>query len=498
MLGSFFTYAQLGVALIAAFFVTPLILRTIGTREYGLWLSSGEIVGYFLLLDFGVFVVLPWLIARADGQRHPADLKRYLVNGLVVAISVSIVLVLAFAVGQGQFPVLLHLTPDDWHTLRGPLLLLVALIAINLPLNVFATLLAGIQDVRFTGPANLIRAVLAPILTVTLLLRGYQLFALALGAALIPPFVGAACFLRARSVAPDLLRQWPRPTWSGTLALVRESIGAWLGSAGVQMMERSSAVILTLLRFPAIVPVLVCTSRLGQSLTQMAWIMPDSALIGFAQLGGENKAERTREVSLSLIRLNLILAVLAACLVLAINPAFVRLWVGPPFFGGLTLNLLLAGEVINGTVTHALATIVAVQGHRLIIGLATLLQGLIYIFVALLLSRRFLLEGLIAADLIAPLCSTIPVSLLLLRGSIGLAVREIARETGAMLMLRAVPCLIGAWAYGYWRADKAWLGELACAAFFTVLIYVCVMAKEISKFPLPSRFKGWLRSARLA
>ncbi len=497
LLSSFFTYAQIAVALGAAFFVTPLILRKIGTREYGLWLSSGEIVGYFLLLDFGIFAVLPWLIARADGQKRPADLKHHLVHGLAIAVSVSIVLVLAFAAGQGRFPVLLHLTASDWHTLRGPLLLLVALLAINLPLNVFATLLAGIQDVRFTGAANLIRAVLAPVLTVALLLRGYQLFALALGAALLPPLVGAACLLRARWVAPSLLREWPRPTWSGTLALVRESIGAWLGSAGVQMMERSSAVILTLLRFPAIVPVLVCTSRLGQTLTQMAWIMPDSALIGFAQLSGEDKAERTREVALSLIKLNLMLAVLAACIVLAINPAFVRLWVGPAFFGGFILNLLLATEVVNGTLTHALATIVAVRGHRLVIGMATLAQGVIYIVAALLLSRRFLLEGLIAADLIAPLCSTIPVSLWLIRVSTGLAVGDIARDIGGVLLLRAFLCLICAAAYGYWRAEEAWLSELVGVTLLIVILYVCCMAKELSKFPFPSRLRNLLQRARL-
>jgi hypothetical protein len=497
LLSSVFTYAQLGIALGAAFFVTPLILGKIGTRQYGLWLSSGEIAGYFLLLDFGVFAVLPWLVARADGQQRSADLKRHLVQGLVVAVAVSTVLLLVLVGWREKLPSFLHLTPQDWDGLRGPLLVFVSLLAINLPFNIFGALLAGLQDVRFTGLAGVIRSILGPLLTVTLLLSGHGLYAVAIGAALIPPLVGVASFLRARSIAPGLLRRWPAPTFSGAVSLLRESIGAWLGGAGVQMMERSSAIILTLLRFPAIVPVLVCTSRLGQTLTQMAWVLPDSALIGFAQLGGEDKAERTREVALALIKLNLVLAGGAACLVLALNPAFVRLWVGPALFGGLLLNFLLAAEVVNGSLTHALASIAAVHGHRLIIGLATLAQGVIYIVAALAMSRRFLLEGLIAADLIAPVCSTIPVSLWLLRSSLGLGLRHLYREIGSILLLRAAPCLMAAAGYGYWRGDKASLVELAGAALVVAVIYIRVMAEEIGKFPLPSTARTWLRRVHL-
>ena len=188
----------------------------------------------------------------------------------------------------------------------------------------------------------------------------------------------------------------------------------------MQLMERSSAVVLAFLGSPATVPVLVCTSRVGQMLTQLTWALPDSALVGLAQLGGENQQARLREVMLSIVRLHLIVSCLMACAVLAVNPAFVRIWVGEKFFGGLLLNLLLAVEVISASFVHGVLTVIGAQSHRLSIGLATLWQGAVYLALALALTRRFSLPGLLTADLLSTMLSTLPVGLWLLRSAYGL------------------------------------------------------------------------------
>ena len=496
-MGAAFTYGQFFLALGAAFLVTPQVLGIIGSRDYGLWLSSGELLGYFLLLDFGVFAVLPWLIAQAEGQQDPAGIKRLLSQGLAVA---CVLLLLLFGVVGASWhfaPGFLHLSPGEWRQLAPPLAVLVVLLGVNLPLNIFTPLLTGLQDVKFLGCMGLLKVVVAPALTLGLLFTGHGLYALALGTALFSPLVGGAAFFRVRHLAPELLRDWPRPSWQATMRLFRESSGAWLGSAGVQLMERSSAVVLTLLGNPAIVPVLVCTSRIGQTLTQMAWVMPDSALIGLAQLSAEDKPERLREVTLSIIRLNLVLAGLMACVVLAINPAFVRIWVGDRYFGGLLLNLLLAVEVLTASLNHALATVVAVQGHRFSIGVATLVQGAIYLVLALGLTRRYSLEGLLVADLVAPFCSMVPVSLWLLQRNYGLRLKQITVDLGTLVSVRILPCLLFAGAYGRWRGGAASLPELVAAGVCLSFGYLRVMGPQLDTFPLPTRVRTFLQRAHL-
>ena len=497
LLGAAFTYGQFFVALGAVFFVTPQVLHTIGARGYGLWLSSGELVGYFLLLDFGVFSILPWLIAQADGRKDPAEIKRLLSQGLAVACVVVVLLLGAAAIGWRFAPEVLHLAPEDWRQLAPPLALLIGLLAINLPLNLFTPLLAGLQDVKFLGWTGLFKVVTGPALTLGLLFTGHGLYALAVGTALCAPLAGAAAFLRARRLAPELLHGWPRATWKDTARLFRESVGGWLGGAGTQMMERSSAVVVTYLGNPAMVPVLVCTSRIGQMLTQMAWTLPDQALVGLAQLSGENNPPRLREVTLSIIRLNLMLAGLMACEVLAVNPALVRVWVGEHFFGGLPLNILLSMEVLSASLMHGLLTVTAVLGHRLAVGLATLAQGIVYLALSVVLARRFALEGLIMADVAAPLFSTFPVALWFLGSSQKIGLPQLAGNLAPMFFLRVLPCLLVAGAYGHWRGTSPRLPETIFAGGLSGLVYLRVMGPLLASFPIPEKVLGLLRRLRI-
>lgn len=496
LLGAAFTYGQFFVALSAVFFVTPQVLRTVGARTYGLWLSSGELVGYFLLLDFGVFSILPWLIAQADGRKEPAEIRRLLSQGLVVAWTILVLLLGAAALGWRFTPEALRLAPAEWQQMSDPLALLLVLLAINLPLNLFTSLLTGLQDVKFLGYTGLFKVVGGPALTLGLLFAGCGLYALAVGTALCAPLMGLAAFFRARRLAPELLRDWPRPTRQGTSRLFREGIGGWLGGAGTQIMERSSAVVIAYLGNPALVPVLVCTSRVGQMLTQMAWALPDQALVGLAQLSGENNPARLRVVTLSILRLNLMLAGLMACVVLAVNPAFVRLWVGEQFFGGSVLNVLLAAEVLGASLAHGLATTISAVGHRLSMGIATLWQGGVYLVLAVTLARRHSLEGLLTADLIAPLCANVPLGVWLLYSVHGISPWKLVHELGG-LGLRMVPCLFAAWSYGVWRVQKASLPELALAGSAISLVYLRLMGSQVASFPIPHRIKTLLLRFRL-
>ena len=492
-----FVYAQYFVALFAAFFVTPVILGTIGARNYGIWLSTGEIVGYLVLMDLGVTAVLPWLIARADGEQRPDEIKMHLVHALLIAGGVTLVIVVLLSTSAQHIPALLRMQPSEWSALRGPLIALGCLAAVNLPMTVFGALLTGLQDVHFSGPLNLVRGIVAPAVTIALLVSGYGLYALAIGTAALPPIFGLVALARGYAIAPHVFQAWPRPSLRAAARLFREGVGGWLGSAGVQMIERSSALILVLLASPTIVPTLVCTSKLSQVLTQMAWVLPDSALIGFAQLAGEKNATRVSEVGLSIFRLNTVIAGYAATLVLAINPAFVRMWVGEQFFGGLLLNGLLAAGVLAGSFAHACATVVSAHGQRFSVGVVTIVQGALFVGLALTLGRHSPLHGVVWAAVLAPFFSTIPICLRLLHTGIGLDLRRLGREVGSILLLRAAPAVALALVYGVARAQHASFAELAAVGLVLSLIYLRLVRAVISTFPIPGAAGVLLRKIRI-
>ena len=79
---------------------------------------------------------------------------------------------------------------------------------------------------------------------------------------------------------------------------------------------------------------LAMTAKLGQMMTQMSWVPGDSSLVGLAQLSGEQQPDRLRDAVAAVFRVYLALATGGACVLLAVNGAFVRGWVGPHLFAG--------------------------------------------------------------------------------------------------------------------------------------------------------------------
>src|SRR5688500_10012624 len=71
-----FSYAQFAIAIVTGIVLIPLTLHHLGARSWGLWLASGELLGYAGMVDLGVIGVLPWMLAEADGAHDRQRMRR--------------------------------------------------------------------------------------------------------------------------------------------------------------------------------------------------------------------------------------------------------------------------------------------------------------------------------------------------------------------------------------------------------------------------------------
>jgi hypothetical protein len=122
------------------------------------------------------------------------------------------------------------------------------------------------------------------------------------------------------------------------------------------------------------VAALAFTNRLAQALTQLSWVPCDGGSRP-RDLAGEHPGPRLRQAVVVMVRVYLALAGSVACVILAVNPAFVRGWVGLNFFAGSNANILIALLVVAMTFGHALAVVSSVLGQRFQLGVATLVSG---------------------------------------------------------------------------------------------------------------------------
>jgi O-antigen/teichoic acid export membrane protein len=400
-IAALFGYSRFAIAIVVGLALVPFTLRHVGAQMYGYWLASGELLAYASLTEFGVLVTLPWLVAQADGQGDRDRIRALVTTGGAAALLSAGAGLLLSLVLWFVLPSILHLAPAQRSAVTGPVLLMALLGVVAHPLRVFTCTLTGLQDVRFIGTSDLCVMVLNPLITVLLLLNGYGLYALAFGNAVPQLLVGFISLLRVGSIAPDLLRSWHRPHWSAIRALFTEGTGAWIGGWGWRLFSASDGLVLASMGRPTAVAALAFTNKLAQALTQLSWVPCDSGLPGLAHLAGEHPGPRLRQAIVVMVRVYLALAGSVACVVIAVNPAFVRGWVGLSFFAGANANMLIAMLVVAMTFGHALAVVSSVLGQRIQLGVATLLSGIVHVALAFGLGLRFGIVGILMAGLVS-------------------------------------------------------------------------------------------------
>lgn len=492
-----FNYLQYGLAMVSGLVLVPLTLRYLGARTYGLWLASGELLGYAAMADLGVMAVLPWMLAEADGRKDRTAMRALLANGVVVGLVVGACYALAAAGLWLLLPSALRITAADRAILAPPLTLLVAATAALYPLRVFSALVAGLQDVKFNGLVAIGQHLLAIALTVGLLLAGHGLSAIVAASVAASAVTAGASIVRCAVVAPDLLRGWPRPSFAAVRGLLGNGIGAWLGAFGWQLLIASNGIVITAIGRPEWVAVWACTVKLMSLATQLAWVMPDAALIGLAQVNGEGQGPaRLRPLVLTLLRLHLLLAGGAAAALLAFNPAFVVRWVGPDLFGGTGLNALLAAGIVSASLVHGVLTCAAVVGHRLQAGLVTLANGVAQLACAWVLGRAWGLPGIAAASLVAAAVAALPAGLRVLHQATGLRTADVWRHLLHPWLRRSLPLLVAAGASSVFHRETGVAGAAAIAAMVAPA-YVWWMRPLYVGLPFDDRLGRWLVSLRL-
>jgi O-antigen/teichoic acid export membrane protein len=492
-----FAYAQFGVAIASGILLVPLTLHRVGAVAWGLWLASGELLAHAGMIELGVLGVLPWMLAEADGRRDRVTMRRLVGNGVVVATFVGCSYVALAAIGWTFLPRALHLTPTERMSLVGPLAIVVTANAISYPLRVFQAVLSGLQDVYFNGVFTVVNTLSGVALTSVLLVKGYLLYALAVGAAL-PSLVGlSAALIRTGIIAPDLLTGWTRPTFAEIRPLFSNGAGVWLGTVGWALLAATNAIVITYLGHPEWVPIYACTAKLGTMSTQLAWVLPDSGLVGLAQLYGEHRDEgRLRRVVMMMLRLHLLLAGGAVCGFLAFNPAFVSRWVGAGFFGGLSLNALLAAAIVCSSLIHGLITTASVLGNRLRVGSVTLVNGVLQAVLALMLGRVWGLTGIAWAALVAGALTAVPVGVVLLRPSTKLTVRQLVTELVGPWLGRIAPLLVVSSVVGVFYQSLGLVASAVLAAIVS-LFYVWHMRPLYAGLPFDAHWNQWLVRLRL-
>jgi O-antigen/teichoic acid export membrane protein len=338
-------YVSQAVLMIGGLYLTPLILSHIGQHDYGLWLVGLQITTYLLVLDLGVVALLPRDVAYAS-HRLPAD-ARADDNELTALVGRITTIVLAQLPAVGLIAgVIWLLLPREWHELRTPLGLILLTFVVFFPTRIFEAVLTGLQDQAFVGWMRLAAWVIGTTVSTLLVLDGKGLISLAAGWTLMQGVPAIGCWWRLRARHAGVLpKRLSATTWRESREYLGKSVHVSVAQIAQTLVLGTDVLIISKILGPTAVVPYVLTGKLISLLSNQPQLFVQVALPGLAQLraseGGSGGTERLSEVSSALQLALLILSGAVVCLVLLVNGAFLRWWVGPDQFGGVTLTVLL-------------------------------------------------------------------------------------------------------------------------------------------------------------
>ncbi|MEJ7810653.1 MAG: oligosaccharide flippase family protein [Gemmatimonadaceae bacterium] len=459
------------VITVVGLWLTPFLLRRLGQHDYGLWLVALQTTAYFGLLDLGVVALLPretaYAVGRGGGRDDNAELPA------VVGRTARLVF--------WQFPVIVLaavatwlLLPDEWSALQRPFGVIIAVFVVMFPLRILHATLQGLQELAYIGAVQLGTWVLGTVTTISLVLSGWGLYALAVGWGASQLVSAVLWWARLRRRFPGALPSaLPRLTWGAVRPQVASGLWVSAGQIAQVLVNATDLVIIGRLLGPAAVVPYAITGKLVSVLANQPQMVMQAAMPALSEVRASEQRHRLRSIASALTQAMLLISGLVVVVVLVVNQGFVSWWVGREMFGGASLTLLLLTSMLlrhwNTTSVYTLFCF----GYERRISITTLFDGLITATASLLLVHFLGVKGAVLGSIVGVCLVSLPSNLIVLAREAGTSPVGLIRPLGAWFWRLIVLSALAIYVAGRWVPRT--FESLAASGVIAASLYIVVM-----------------------
>jgi len=388
------------VAIGTSFLLTPLILHTVGTEPFGLWVLLGSIVAYGSLLDLGIGGAVTKYIAehRARGESSEARstiaaaLRIYLLLGALAGlVGIALAPVVPRAIG----------VPADLEGLAQATMAVMSIgLGIAIPCTTGLAVLQGLQRWDLAAAIGVAGSLLVAVGTLVALALGWGIVGIAALGIPVPVATLLLAVAAVRRAAPDLAFD----PLGGDRATAGRIMGfSWplfVVDVASRLQSRTDEIVVgvalslgavtpyALGRRLATIPQLVARQFAGQLLPRAS------------ELAALDERDRLRALYLGGVRVSLAIALpLTGCLLLLAGP-ILDVWVGPGFESGAPIVVILAvAAVIDLSLWPAAFVLRGIARHHWLAPIA-LGSGLANLVLSVALARPFGMVGVALGTLL--------------------------------------------------------------------------------------------------
>lgn len=153
------------INIVVAFVMSPVFIKDLGNRDYGLWELVMSVIGYMGLLDLGVGPALVRFVSVASGKQDRDDMQQTISTAFAFFLTIGCVSVLFFILLGFSPQIIAGSETKDIANIGTVFMLFGFNAGIMLPLQVFIATLMGVQRHYFInfsrGVLLIVRSVLA-------------------------------------------------------------------------------------------------------------------------------------------------------------------------------------------------------------------------------------------------------------------------------------------------------------------------------------------------
>ncbi len=387
-------WIAMAAGMVVPFFLTPLVIRSLGTVAYGVWILAVSTVAYLGLLDMGMRSAVIRYVSKADAQGNKTEAQKAIGAALWFRILIASGATLLSIVLALVFPHLFKVPNGLGRPAQITVLMCALAVAVTLASGVFGAVLSAIHRFDILSGVSVAQMALKTAGVILILHSGRGLIALAYWEFTVTLLAGLATWGAARKVFPACRVGLGRPDIKTLKMIWSYSVTTFIIVIAVQVVFNTDNLVVG-----AVVSVgAVAFYSIGGSLVAYSRQVVSAVATTFvpmaSNLDAKGKSADLQRLLLKGTQATLGLALPVSLVLLFRGKTFINLWMGPKYgdIAGTVLQILMISQFFGVANTTAGQIAFGIEKHKSVANWA-IVEAALNFSLSILLARKIGLYG---------------------------------------------------------------------------------------------------------
>jgi O-antigen/teichoic acid export membrane protein len=489
-------WAAMVVGMVVPFFLTPIVIRSLGTVAYGVWILAVSTVAYLGLLDLGLRSAVIRYVSKADALGRTDEAQSAISAALWFRILLAVVaVVLSFALAL-VFPHLFKVPNGLERPAQITVLMCAFAIAITLVSGVFGAVLSAIHRFDILSGVMVMQTVAKAVGVILILRSGRGLIALAYWEFAVTLLAGLVTWGAAVKIFPACRVKLGRPDIKTIKMIWLYSLTTFIIVIAVQVVFNTDNIVVG-----ALVSVgAVAFYSIGGSLVAYSRQVVSSVATTFipmaSNLEASGNSEELQQLLLKGTQATLALALPVSLVLLFRGKTFIGLWMGHQYsdVAGTVLQILMISQFFGVANTTAGQIAFGIEKHKSVANWA-IVEAALNLSLSIVLAKTIGLYGVAWGTSIATTIIHLIFWPRFVQRELGVPVRTYLWEGWGKITLCSIPfgivCVAADW---YWHPTSmvVFFGQILVTLPVYAIFALWLFKDEVRKI-----WGMWRRSRQL-